>query len=589
MSSWRFALRLDSGLALFAGQAVALAWQADGPRLQIDVAPTAGGSSPDEGVFSTLSQGLQAQSFAASGKAGEVAPLPIPWRVWVKSTALPSTSDLLGAELALELWLVPSREINDLDAVRGALEARRATLHEDVREALAYWLLGSTHPLGGRPDLEKSWRSDTHEVLVRRSPDWRSRRRPLEPLLAAAQRLFEELTRRRRSPVTLASYEELADSLDAQAAPLPIAFRQAIWWEAGYQLAALGLHREAGVATDRYQEACKVLQARLPGLAGGEIPGFGVSVGQRAYYRGDFRAALDAYRMEWQSGSEQHRSRLRRLIANVLTDLGALSAARRLAERALADQQIDGDPEAYKTLGRCGEISLRAGDLESAADFYRRSHAEQEELFGAAGVSGQTAVYRGHVALLSGRPDEAADRYAEAHAADARKDSRPNAYALMGEAALALQREDRAPVIACLDRLQGADESSINGDVLPRAVVALAAVVAGAPREKGLAAIADLLNDNYMAETLMLLPVVYRQVGMASKALNRIAATLQQWDKALAGVPEFLVERVHGDPTPDALLAAIAEVRRRGSWQALAPWRSRIFPASLIAMAELAT
>ena len=121
------------------------------------------------------------------------------------------------------------------------------------------------------------------------------------------------------------------------------------------------------------------------------------------------------------------------------------------------------------------------------------------------------------------------------------------------------------------------------------AVVALAAVVAGAPREKGLAAIADLLNDNYMAETLMLLPVVYRQVGMASKALNRIAATLQQWDKALAGVPEFLVERVHGDPTPDALLAAIAEVRRRGNWQALAPWRSRIFPASLIAMAELAT
>ncbi|HCN68137.1 MAG TPA: hypothetical protein DIT03_07690 [Candidatus Accumulibacter sp.] len=589
MSSWRFALHLDSGLALFAGQAVALAWQADGPRLQIDVAPTAGDSPPDEGIFAALSQALQAQSFAAAGKAGEVAPVPLPWRVWVKTTALPSTSELLAAELALELWLVPSREINDLDAVRRALEARRATLHEDVREALAYWLLGSTHPLGGRPDLEKSWRSDTHEVLVRRSPDWRSRRRPLEPLLAAAQRLFEELTLRRRIPVLLASYEELADSLDAQAAPLPIAFRQAIWWEAGYQLAALGLHREAGVATDRYQEACKVLQARLPGLAGGEIPGFGVSVGQRAYYRGDFRAALDAYRMEWQSGSEQHRSRLRRLIANVLTDLGALSAARRLAEQALADQQIDGDPEAYKTLGRCGEISLRAGDLESAADFYRRSHAEQEELFGAAGVSGQTAVYRGHVALLSGRPDEAADRYAEAHAADARKDSRPNAYALMGEAALALQREDRAPVIACLDRLQGADESSINGDVLPRAVVALAAVVAGAPREKGLAAIADLLNDNYMAETLMLLPVVYRQVGMASKALNRIAATLQQWDKALAGVPEFLVERVHGDPTPDALLAAIAEVRRRGNWQALAPWRSRIFPASLIAMAELAT
>lgn len=583
MSCWHFALHLDSGLALFAGQAVALAWQADGPRLQIDVAPTAGGSAPDEGVFSTLSQALQAQSFAAAGKAGEVAPVPMPWRVWVKTTALPSTSELLAAELALELWLVPSREINDLDAVRGALEARRATLHEDVREALAYWLLGSTHPLGGRPDLEKSWRSDTHEVLVRRSPDWRSRRRPREPLLTAAQRLFEELTRRRRIPVTLASYEELADSLGAQTPPLPIAFRQAIWWEAGYQLAAQGLHREADVATDRYQKACDELRERLPGLAEGEIPGFGISVGQRAYYKGDFRSALDAYQKEWQSGSERHHTRLRRLIANVFSDLGALSAARRLADEALADQESGGDPEAYKTLGRCGEISLRAGDLQRAADFYQRSHAAQEELFGAASVSGQTAVYRGHVALLAGRLDEAAERYAEAHAADARKAPRLNAYALMGEAALALQREDRAAVIACLERLEGADQSSINGDALPCAVVMLAAVVAGAPRDKGLAAINALLKDNYMAETLVLLPLVYRHVGMASKALNRIADTLQQWEKALVAVPALLGERVDGDPTPQVLLAAIAEVRRRDSWQVLAPLRARIFPANLIA------
>lgn len=586
MSRWRFALHLDSGLALFAEQAVALAWQADGPRLQIDVAPTAGGSSPDEGVFSTLLQALQAQSFAAAGKAGEVAAMPMPWRVWVKSTALPSTSDLLAAELALELWLVPSREINDLDAVRGALEARRATLHEDVREALAYWLLGSTHPLGGRPDLEKSWRSDTHEVLVRRSPDWTSRRRPPEPLLATAQRLFEELTRRRSIPVTLASYEELADSLGAQTPPLPIAFRQAIWWEAGYQLAALGLHREAGVATDRYREACDELRQRLPGLAEGEIPGFGVSVGQRAYYRGDFRTALEAYWREWQSGSERHRSRLRRLIANVFTDLGALSAARRLAEQALSDQEIDGDPEAYKTLGRCGEIALRSGDLECAADFYRRSHAAQRELLGTRVVTGQTAVYRGHVALLAGHLDEAASWYVEAHGADALRDSRLNAYALMGEAALALRRDDHAAVIACLDRLENTEEASINGDALPRAVLTLAAVASGAPREKGLAAITALLKDNYMAETLMLLPLVYRRVGMASKALNRIAATLQQWDKALAGVPELLGEHVDGDPTPKTLLAAIAEVRKRDSWQALAPWRSRIFPASLIAIAR---
>ena len=81
----------------------------------------------------------------------------------------------------------------------------------------------------------------------------------------------------------------------------------------------------------------------------------------------------------------------------------------------------------------------------------------------------------------------------------------------------------------------------------------------------------------------LLLPLVYHHVGMASKALNRIADTLQQWEKALVAVPALLGERVDGDPTPQVLLAAIAEVRRRDSWQALAPLRARIFPANLIA------
>jgi hypothetical protein len=65
-------------------------------------------------------------------------------------------------------------------------------------------------------------------------------------------------------------------------------------------------------------------------------------------------------------------------------------------------------------------------------------------------------------------------------------------------------------------------------------VVTLGAVAAGAPREKGRLALEALLKDNYMAEALALLPLVYRHVGMASKALNRIADTLRQWDKALA-------------------------------------------------------
>lgn len=582
MSRWRFRLRLESGLTLLQGNSAAYKWSAVGPQIQVDVSAGGGSSSPEASVFGALLQALRAQSFTVSGEGGAVEPVPAPWRAWAKSDATPAPNELLAAELALELWLLPSREINDFDAIRQTLEARRCHLSEDVREALAYWLLGSTHSLGGRPDLKKSWRSDVAEVLVMRSPDWTSRRRPSEPLLAAAQSLLEELTRLRNAAVTLADFEALVAALEVKIPPLPDAFRQTIWWEAGYQLAARGLHQEANRATERYKQACESLLARLPGLAEGGIPGFGVSVGQRAYYAGEFRLALEAYRTEWDSGSEPHRSRLKRLIANVFNDLGALSAAQRLAEEALCRQEEAGDPEVYKTLGRCGEIALRSGHLERAADYYRRSHEVQQALLGAQSVSGQTAVYRGHVALLAGHLEEAARWYVEAHRADALKDSRLNAYALMGEAALALRHNDHAAALACLDRLEKTDPAAISGDALPRAIIALAAVAAGAPRDKGVAAIEALLKNNYMVEALVLLPLVYRQLGMASKVINRIADALRQWDEALLALPELAGERADSDPTPNVFLAALEAARKRESWVPLTTLGPRIFPASLL-------
>jgi hypothetical protein len=87
-------------------------------------------------------------------------------------------------------------------------------------------------------------------------------------------------------------------------------------------------------------------------------------------------------------------------------------------------------------------------------------------------------------------------------------------------------------------------------------------------------------------KTLALLPLVYRHVGMASKPLNRIADTLAAMGEGSARNAALVGERVDGDPTPKALLAAIAEVRKRDSWQALAPMRSRIFPTNLIASGQ---
>lgn len=582
MSRWFFRLHLDSRLALLAGNHVQVSWRAEGPKLQLSVGAIGDGDVVEGDVFFALMQASKDQALYASGSGAFVSPLPVPWGVCASPSSLPGEQALLAAELALELWLVPSLELNDLDACRGALEARRATLREDVREALTYWLLCSTHPLDGRPDLKKSWRSDTDEVLVRRSLVWVGRRRPPEPLLAASQRLLEELTRLRLIASTLDSYEELIKAMAVLAPPLPDAFRQVIWWEAGYQLSARGLHQEADIAAQLYREACDRLTLRLPGLSKGGLPGFGVSVGQRAYYAGNFGVALLAYSKEWKSGSEQHRSRLKRLIANIFSDLGALGAAARLADEALAEQEVAGDPEVYKTLGRRGEIALRLGDAEGAAEYYRRSYDAQTELLGEKGAGGQTAVYRGHAALLAGHPDEAAGWYAEAHRADAEKDSRLNVYALMGEAALALRRNDHAAVLKCLVRLDGTEDKLIQGDELPRAIVILAGVAAGEPRERGVTAIQELLKHNYMAEALVLLPLVYRHARMVDKILNRIAEALRLWDKALLELPELAGDRVEGDLWPSVLLEAIAAVKKKDNLKPLVDLRKRIFPANFV-------
>lgn len=229
--------------------------------------------------------------------------------------------------------------------------------------------------------MKESWRSDTHEVLVRRrlaepaAP-------PPQPLLAAAQRLLEELTRLRRIPVTLVGYDELVDSLDAQTPPLPIAFRQAIWWEAGYQLAAQGLHREADVATDRYQKACD----KCPGTSA------------RAGRRGDSRIRYQC----WATGllqrgfsertrcvSEGMAVRLRAAPHapappdRLFSDLGAFGAtARELADEALADQESGRRPGSlqdarplWRNLPACGRPAARHQISISARTQPRKSYS----------------------------------------------------------------------------------------------------------------------------------------------------------------------------------------------------------------------
>jgi tetratricopeptide (TPR) repeat protein len=316
----------------------------------------------------------------------------------------------------------------------------------------------------------------------------------------------------------------------------------------------------------------------MPGLANGHIPGYGVGIGQRAYYAGHFASALEAYRKEWESGSDRHHARLQRLLANLLTDLGMLSKAEQFARDGLEAQEVSGDHEVYKTRGRLAEIALRSGRLTDAETLYGQSLAEQEAVFGENGLDGQTLTYLGHAACMSNRLEDADNYYQRAMDADHRKDGRLNAYALMGKVALALRRADHDAVLAALAQLEATDRSAINGDSLPCSLIR----IAGAPREQGLSALDSLIKDNYVIEALACLPALFNQHGMASKRLGQICERLREWDKALEHHRAFLGPQEPGQPNPRALLDALENMRRRQSLALPEELRNRIFPVNLI-------
>jgi hypothetical protein len=325
MSRWAFSLQMDAGLSLLAGHLVKIILRTDGPRLYLNVGEAGESNFCEGNVFSAILQAVGAHAFSAAGKGCTITSVPAPWSVWIKPTSMPTPQDLLGAELALELWLLPSEDINDLDGARKSLEARRSSLNEAPFAKL----------YGGRRAI-----NSPHRAFIVR-PTWR---------------------------------------LTATRKPATICGNVCRGWPKG-----------------RFPDSVSVL-------------------GNGPITKGSFGSALRCV-------SEGMAVRLRaaplapaRLIANVFSDLGALSAARRLAEEALADQEIGGDPEAYKTLGRCGEICPACGRPAARCRFLSALARSPGRVIRRASVSGQTAVYRGHVALLAGRLDEAADRYAEAHA-----------------------------------------------------------------------------------------------------------------------------------------------------------------------------
>lgn len=578
MRQWTFPVTIVSGLASLAQNNPVILWSAEGSRIRIDVSNGQDGEANGDDPLLRVLAALHGLGFTVSSRGYTILPLPSPWHSLLDNRSLPSNTLFDAAGLCVELWLAPG-DTSDLDSLRDVIAKRGEHLEAEVREALTYWLLCSERELGGRDELRRSWRSDTTDVLVMRTTERVRRRRPTEPLLASAQTIFERLTDLRLRTVTLSDYEALVSELTTVEATLPLAFQQAIWWEASYRFAELQQREALDEVTRRYREAAEKLLAILPGLTTVGLPGFGISIGQRAYYQGEFPLALQAYIKEWNADGQLHRQRLKRLFANVLTDLGQLTLAQRLAEDSLREQEQAGDPETYKTLGRCGEIALRQGRIDRARTYYEHSLEFQNNN----PPDGQTLTYLGHAALLSGKLEEAADCYAKAREADL-DSGRLNGYTLMGEAALALHRGDCDEVFRNADLLATTPRHEIIGDDLPFAVITLAECLATGDKTKAVEAHRKLLKDNYVIEGLAMLPSVFPKFDSGSKALNQIEDTLRRWAKSLAELPhEFRTTDVpESAVAPAHLLKSIAEIRRLKSWDPLVSIAARIYPVNLV-------
>ena len=475
------------------------------------------------------------------------------------------------------------RQPLDPTAIREALRAS-GSLPQRLREAFVFALFEPQGPWRQDDELLTGWVQTVRWVLHQRRP-LPQVLSPNARWLALGYRLLDAISRLRATRPTLAEIETGWQTLlPPNGERLPCMFAVVYWGEGAYRLKECGDTSGAAAALDRQNAAAAALIELLPALAPALDGGlWRHHLGQLAYYRGDLPEALRQFQHEWRLQGQRLPSslkgRLQRSLGNVLTDLGLLASARRLTEAGLAQQRASDDPELFKTLGRLGEIQLRQGDYAAARSAYEESWERQKSVQ----REGRTAVYLGHLALLTGRPAEAADWYRIAEQADLAQGITFNPYRVMGLMALAGHRADRREILRLWDQHQTEWEALRDEKVLPAAVAALAAARAAPDPERAGRFVERLLEANYLLEALCPLARCAATPGRVERWLQRIASQLRRWQIALdeaAGDIAGLDPNEPGAPGPVA--ARIEQALEVDHWQPLATDMARVFPMNLL-------
>lgn len=393
---------------------------------------------------------------------------------------------------------------------------------EHVKTLLAATLLPPCPPIVDWHRIAPTWTHDAIAAMVERQKNVR-RRNPPHPWLTAGYRLIAEYFPKLKQTKTLAEAEALWRQFETEAQP-PAALAVAYWWEAAWSLS------EAGNIPDA-SHAAKLSVKRLGELApSGRHPDsrWQHQQGRIAYYQGNFPRALEILTTNWLQLSRDPlaQAAVARDLANLLSDMGELTAAKTLAETSLRAAEDQGQSEELlKTHGRLAEIALKQGDWDTA-----RHHLEAAmPLATTPQEKARIFTYSGHLAILTQEWDAAQTAYDNAAALQPE-----NLYRLMGQFALAAWRGNTAQLAQAWE--QHATYLTAQYDhpthILPAAVCLLAAASAIDAAKTALPeAAAALIRHRFVWETLPFL--VALPAEESSPLWPKLQATAQSWQLAI--------------------------------------------------------
>jgi tetratricopeptide (TPR) repeat protein len=514
---------------------------------------------------------------------------PAPWQTFLGE---PNSTDIKQAyclEMAIVLRVLDIRELRKkqpLSVGKIYHQLIQTDFPRTLQEAFTFALFDLKLCFDKQPELQ-AWEKAVRGVIYERGELSRIEYSQ-SPLLRHGYQLLALISQQRQSRPSVDELNTAWDAFNEQVTleKLPLVFPLIYWSEAALRLLEMGDLNAAEPFLAKQHEVASELLSLLPYLSDDVAGSLWLHhLGRLAYYRGEFRQALQHYSLEWQLRQQQPalKFKIQRSLASVLSDMGHWQCARALTQQALDKQRRD-HALMYKNLGRLGEIQARQGEYKQALDNFSACWPMQSP----EKRDGQTAVYMGHTYLLQGNLEEARNWYTQAGKADKKQNVFFNPYLLMGKIALAL-REGETEEVLSLWQAHKDKLAALRGDrVLPATVIGTGVYLADVSQVDWLdKQVEKLIETHYFIHALYPLALRYTTPSLAEKTLQDIIESLKQWQDAIEAletvspqIPAFNIPEV--TPTPAGLLKVLRTAREEDSWQVLESLLPQIYPMNLV-------